>query len=243
MNTISGNLGPDTERQQEYEMQIPNLAGIATSDLVEQIKSQNSSFSAAYINWARTLNLLRQHAPGWLPEIVPSPDGVVHRAPVGGYLLIRFRNGQEVTPEVPQAVMDQRNAPIPWEKITSRDVTDTHRRGVCMAAAFTFGLAYELWAKLPLESGFHKDGDPKPERMDGLSEDRVQELESMAADMLALVDEDRAMAAVDAYYSLPSNEEKLCLWGFLKGPGGGSTPESRLRALIKANIPADRKTA
>lgn len=236
---IAGNLGPDTDRQQEYEMQIPNLAGIATSDLVEKIGGSN--FSAAYINWSRTLHMLREHAPGWLPELVQAADGnILHRAPQGAYLLIRFKSDDMVTTAVPQAVMDQRNASIPWDKITARDVTDTHRRGVCMAAAFTFGLAYELWAKLPLESGFHKDGDPKPERMDGLTQERVDELESMAADMLALVDEGRTGAAVDAYYSLQTNEEKLCLWGLLKGPGGGSTPESRLRGLIKANNPHDK---
>jgi hypothetical protein len=81
------------------------------------------------------------------------------------------------------------------------------------------------------------------ERPDGLAQERVQELESMAADMLALQEEGRANAAVDAYYSLPSNEEKLCLWGFLKGPGGGSTPESRLRALIKANQQPQKEAA
>ena len=123
--------------------QIPNLAGIATDDLVEKIGT--GKFSAAYINWARTVNLLHKHAPGWMPELVPAPDGsVLHQAPVGAYLLICFRNGDMVTPPVPQAVMDTRNAAIPVDKITARDVTDTHRRGVCMAAAFTFGLAFEL---------------------------------------------------------------------------------------------------
>lgn len=132
---------------------IPNLAGVATSDLVEQIGT--GKFSASYINWSRTMALLREHAPGWQPELVTAPDGyVLHQAPVGAYLLIRFRNGDVTTPPVPQAVMDVRNAAIPVERITARDITDTHRRGVCMAAAFTFGLAYELWAKLPLESGY-----------------------------------------------------------------------------------------
>lgn len=215
-------------------MSLPNLAGVATQDLVEQI---GGSFKASYINWSRTLHLLREHAPGWLPEIVHAADGsVLHSAPVGCYMLIRFRNGEQVTPAVPQAVMDTRNAAIPRDKVTARDLTDTHRRGVCMAAAFTFGLAYELWAKMPLESGHHPD-DAKVERIDGLTQERAEELESMAADMLALQEEGRAMAAVEAYYSLPTNEEKLCLWGFLKGSGGGSTPESRLRALIKANKP------
>lgn len=140
-------------------MNLPNLAGIATADLVEQIGG--SGFKASYINWSRTLNLLREHAPGWLPEVLPAPDGgLLHAAPVGAYLLIRFRNGETVTPPVPQAIMDSRNAAIPLEKITARDITDTHRRGICMAAAMTFGLAYELWAKLPLETGY---SEPEPE--------------------------------------------------------------------------------
>ena len=137
-------------------MQLPNLAGVATNDLVETIGGGN--FKASYINWSRTLNLLREHAPGWLPETVPNSEGgLLHAAPVGCYLLIRFRNGEQTTPAVPQAVMDPRNAAIPHDKITARDLTDTHRRGICMAAAMTFGLAYELWAKLPLESGYDED--------------------------------------------------------------------------------------
>lgn len=143
-------------------MQLPDLAGVATADLVEKIGT--GKFSAAYINWSRTVALLRKHAPGWLPELVPTSDGaLLHRAPVGAYLLIRFRCGDTVTPPVPQAVMDVRNAAIPFDKVTARDVTDTHRRGVCMAAAFTFGLAYELWAKLPLESGYQHDADAQHE--------------------------------------------------------------------------------
>lgn len=140
----------------------PNLAGVVTQDLVEHIGT--GKFAAAYVNWSRTMALLREHAPGWHPELVNAPDGyILHQAPVGAYLLIRFRNGDEVTPPVPQAIMDNRNAAIPLERITARDITDTHRRGVCMAAAFTFGLAYELWAKLPLESGYH-DEPAKPPR-------------------------------------------------------------------------------
>ena len=135
--------------------EIPNLAGIATKDLVEQIGS--SKFSASYINWARTINLLHQHAPGWLVNYVSTDDGsLVHKAPgVGGYLLIGFEHVDGTsTPPLPQAVMDHRNNPIPYDKISARDITDTQRRGMCMAAAMTFGLAYELWAKMPLESGY-----------------------------------------------------------------------------------------
>lgn len=133
---------------------LPNLAGVATKDLVEHIGS--GRFSASYINWSRSLNLLRTHAPGWMVECVTAEDGsLLHRAPVGAYLLIRFRHVDgSLTTAIPQAVMDNRNAAIPYDKITARDVTDTQRRGACLAAAMTFGLAYELWAKQPLESGY-----------------------------------------------------------------------------------------
>lgn len=141
----------------------PNLAGVVTQDLVEQIGT--GKFAASYVNWARTMHLLREHAPGWLPELMTAPDGyILHAAPVGAYLLIRFRKGDEVTPAVPQAIMDNRNAAIPIDRVTARDITDTHRRGVCMAAALTFGLAYELWGKMPLESGYAEHEKPEPER-------------------------------------------------------------------------------
>lgn len=134
--------------------ELPRLGGVATKDLVETIGS--GSFKAQYINWSRTMELLRQHAPGWMVETVFNADGeLLHRAPVGAQLMLRFRHTDGTcTTEVPQAVMDHRNNSIPYEKITSRDITDTHRRGACLLAAFQFGLAYELWAKMPLESGY-----------------------------------------------------------------------------------------
>lgn len=134
--------------------ELPRLGGIATKDLVETIGS--GSFKASYINWSRTMELLRQHAPGWMVELIFNADGSpIHQAPVGGFLMLRFRHlDGTVTTEVPQAIMDHRNNSIPYEKITSRDVTDTHRRGACLLAAKQMGLAYELWAKMPLESGY-----------------------------------------------------------------------------------------
>lgn len=143
------------------ELQLPNLKGVATDDLVSQV--QAGTFKADYINWSRTMQLLRDHAPGWLPILHQADNGGhVHRAPVGGFLLIGFRHisGME-TPPVPQAIMDNRNNAVPWDKIDARDVTDTHVRGLCKAAALTFGLAYELWAKMPLESGYG-ERDPAP---------------------------------------------------------------------------------
>lgn len=135
-------------------MSLPNLAGVVTKNLVETIGS--GSFKAQYVNWSRTMNLLREHAPGWLPEVLSAEDGsLIHRDPVGGHLRIRFQHVDgKVTPFVPQSIMDHRNNAIPFDKITARDVTDTHRRGICLAASLFFGLAYELWAKMPLESGY-----------------------------------------------------------------------------------------
>lgn len=134
---------------------IPNLAGVASKDLVETIGA--GSFKASYINWARTFNLLHEHAPGWYLDMVLTAEGEqVWAAPGnGGSLMLRFCHidGTCLAP-VPQAIMDHRNNPIPIDKISARDVTDTHRRGGCMAAAMTFGLAHELWAKMPLESGY-----------------------------------------------------------------------------------------
>ena len=57
---------------------IPNLAGVATSELVEKIGSGN--FQASYINWSRTLHLLRENATGWLPGVDLRGEG--------GYVLV-----------------------------------------------------------------------------------------------------------------------------------------------------------
>lgn len=134
--------------------ELPDLSGVATKDLVEHIGS--GSFKASYINWSRTMELLRKNAPGWMVETIFSSEGTcIHKAPVGAVLWLRFRHiDGTTTPEVPQAIMDNRNNSIPVDRITSRDITDTHRRGSCLLAAFQFGLAYELWAKMPLESGY-----------------------------------------------------------------------------------------
>ena len=143
--------------------ELKNLAGVVTKDLVDKIGT--GKYAAAYVNWSRTMQLLRENAPGWLVDYEPAADGsILHRAPVGAFLMIRFRHlDGTVTPSLPQAVMDNRNTAIAYEKITARDVTDTQRRGMCMAAAMTFGLAYELWAKMPLENPYRISSDVEVE--------------------------------------------------------------------------------
>lgn len=133
--------------------EIPNLAGVATEDLVESIGS--GSFSARYINWAKTLNLLHEHAPGWLPHCVHREDGdVVFRVANSGYVQIYFMNGDSALPPIVQAIMDNRHKAIPFDQITAVDVSNAVVRGYCKAAAVSFGLAYELWSGDQMESGY-----------------------------------------------------------------------------------------
>lgn len=229
--------------------EIPNLAGIATSDLVEKIGGGN--FQASYINWSRTLNLLRQHAPGWMPEMMPAPSGsILHEAPVGAFLLIRFRHvdGTE-TPPVPQAVMDTRNAAIPVNKITARDITDTHRRGVCLAAALTFGLAYELWAKVALESGYGepKGDDEKPAKQepkfngrptDGAWEAMDEETQAWLLKVAAEVSTRTAHDPADAHDYLQSqglgSDEKAALWTRLDSKTRSALKKAHTQAVKEA---------
>ena len=215
----------------------PDLAGVATSDLVEQIGSSN--FKASYINWSRTMQLLRQHAPGWLPEMMLATDGTpVHQAPKGCYLMLYFRHiTGAVTPAVPQAIMDPRNAAIPHANITARDITDTHRRGVCMAAALTFGLAYELWAKMPLESGYSaEEGQPEAETpvtkvkpTDGAWEAMDEEEQAFLLGLAAKVQDyfdagDVAGAHDHIEAQKLVSEEKIALWSRL---------DSKVRSALK----------
>ena len=176
---------------------IPNLAGVATANLVEQIGT--GRFTASYINWSRTMALLREHAPGWQPELVNAP--------------------------VPQAIMDVRNAAIPIDKITARDITDTHRRGVCMAAAFTFGLAYELWAKLPLESGYAEQETPTPKvvrhrPVDGsnVTPERKLVCDDVVTAIQECIAREDVIGAYGEYEGLTDPEEKTYAWSFLDAP-------------------------
>ena len=41
--------------------------------------------------------------------------------------------------------MDHRNDPMKLDRISARDITDSHRRGFCFCAAKEFNLGSELW--------------------------------------------------------------------------------------------------
>ena len=134
--------------------EFPNLAGVVTQDVVEAIGT--GKYSASYVNWSRTHQLLRSNAPGWSVETKEAPDGgILFKAPVGGYLQLRVAHSDgTVGPWVPQAIMNNKNNSVDYDNIDARNITDTQRRGSCMCLAYTFGLAGEIWAKMRLESGW-----------------------------------------------------------------------------------------
>ena len=156
---------PDTTNPSELPspspLSIPNLGGVITTDDVSQKGS--GSYKADYVNWCRVAHLLHENAPGWQFNVQPSPSGShVWEAPNGTAYVVGFFTGPngERTPDFPQSVMDNRNAPIAFAKVSARDFTDTHRRCLCTAAAATFGLAWQLWAREEIENP-HRDSQPQ----------------------------------------------------------------------------------
>ena len=137
---------------------IPDLSGLISKEDLHK----KGSF-ATYMNWARTTQYLREHAPNWEFHLECRLDTqeYVWAAPDGtGYLMCFFKNGEKKTPLFPFPIMDNRNNPLPLEKISARDVSDSHRRGLCACAAFVFGLAYELWARIEIEEAAKADAAP-----------------------------------------------------------------------------------
>jgi hypothetical protein len=142
----------------------PNLGNVITAADITQ--KGDGSYAADYVNWCRTAQLLRENAPGWQFHLRLAPDGQhVWRAPNGTGYVVGFFEGPDgtTTPDFPQSVMNNRNQAVLLDKIDARDVTDTHRRCLCTAAAAQFGLAWQLWAKEPVENPHREvEGDAPP---------------------------------------------------------------------------------
>ena len=143
------------------ELKIPNLAGVITKADIDT--KGTGSYAASYVNWAKVAHLLHEHAPGWDFRLSMAPDGgLLHQAPDGTAYVIGYFDGPEgeQLASFPFPCMDNRNNPIQLEKCSARTLSDTHRRAMCACAAFSFGLAYELWAKDPVEDP-HREEAPK----------------------------------------------------------------------------------
>ena len=143
---------------------FPNLGDVITTDDVSTKGS--GSYKADYINWARTMHLLHLHAPGFQFALATAPGGGhVWKAPSGtGYVVGYFVNAAAglTTPHFPQAIMDNRNNAIAFDKVTARDLTDSHRRCLCTASAAAFGLGWQLWAREEVENPHREEKKTKP---------------------------------------------------------------------------------
>ena len=142
---------------------LPNLAGvIKTTDIYKKMKFD-------YVAWAKTAQILREHAPGWqfCLDKSTSEEGIssyIFQAPDGtGFLMGYFENIDTgiKTALFPFAITDNANRPIPLDKISSVHFQNSHRRCLCACACFTFGLAYELWAQIEIDEAKQVTPEPK----------------------------------------------------------------------------------
>mgnify|MGYP003109770812 CR=1 FL=1 len=141
---------------------FPNLGNVITTDDVSQ--KGTGSYKADYVNWCRTMHLLHEHAPGWQfhLHLDVTLGGHVWKAPNGTAYVVGYFTGPDGqrTPDFPQAIMDNRNNAIAYDKVSARDLTDSHRRCLCTAAAAQFGLAWQLWAREEVENPHREAAQP-----------------------------------------------------------------------------------
>ena len=142
---------------------LPNLAGvIKTTDIYKKMKFD-------YVAWAKTAQILREHAPGWqfCLDKSTSEEGIssyIFQAPDGtGFLMGYFEHIDTGTKTTlfPFAITDNANRPL--SKISSVNFQNSHRRCLCACACFTFGLAYELWAQIEIEDAKKEEALPEKE--------------------------------------------------------------------------------
>ena len=142
---------------------LPNLAGvIKTTDIYKKMKFD-------YVAWAKTAQILREHAPGWqfCLDKSTSEEGIssyIFQAPDGsGFLMGYFEHIDTSikTTLFPFAITDNANRPL--KTISSVNFQNSHRRCLCACACFTFGLAYELWAQIEIEDAKKEEALPEKE--------------------------------------------------------------------------------
>ena len=128
---------------------IPNLGGILTTgDLYKKGKFDYSA-------WAKTAQRIRENAPNWYFALEPNKDGdFVWKQPDNtGLLMGYFQNvvtGIKL-PLFPYAITNNFNKPIEYEKISANDVQNSHRRCLCACGCYSFGDAFELWARVEVK--------------------------------------------------------------------------------------------
>ena len=128
---------------------IPNLGGILTTgDLYKKGKFDYSA-------WAKTAQRIRENAPNWYFALQPNSEGdFVWKTPNNtGLLMGYFQNvitGIKL-PLYPYAITEGPNRPIVYDKISANDIQNSHRRCLCACACYSFGDAFELWARVEVK--------------------------------------------------------------------------------------------
>ena len=143
---------------------IPNLGGILTTgDLYKKGKFDYSA-------WAKTAQRIRENAPNWYFALQPNSEGdFVWKTPNNtGLLMGYFQNvitGIKL-PLYPYAITEGPNKPIVYEKISANDIQNSHRRCLCACACYSFGDAFELWARVEVKE---EDQEKKVEEKKGIA--------------------------------------------------------------------------
>jgi hypothetical protein len=185
---------------------FPNLGDVITTDDVSTKGS--GSYKADYINWARTMHLLHLHAPGFQFHLAHYVDSShVWKAPNGTAYVVGYftgPNGQR-TPDFPQAVMDNRNNAIAFDKVTARDLTDSHRRCLCTAAAAQFGLGWQLWAREEVENPHREEKKAKP-----AAPAKAATVKEVSAEDQPLSEDERQMLIGLIQEMTPGKREDFC---------------------------------
>ena len=140
-------------------MAVPYLGG----ELKKGETQQKGRFD--YAAWAVICNKLNNRNERWQPGIRFNPDGLpYHICGNTAAVLIYFKEyetGKE-TPDWFYPITNNQNKPITLDLITSWDINNAHKRGLCSAAAGFFSLGYELWAKEELADMEDETTDPVP---------------------------------------------------------------------------------
>ena len=182
---------------------FPNLGDVVTTDDVSQ--KGTGKYPADYVNWCRTMHLLHLHAPGFQCHLAHYVDsGHVWKAPNGTAYVVGYFTGPDGqrTPDFPQAVMDNRNSAIAFDKVSARDLTDSHRRCLCTAAAASFGLAWKLWAREEVENPHREEKKAKPAKAPAVKE--------VSAEDQPLSEDERQMLIGLIQEMTPGKREDFC---------------------------------
>ena len=141
-----------------------------------------------YAAWAVICNKLNSENERWQPGIRFNPDGLpYHICGNTAAVLIYFKEyetGRE-TPDWFYPITDNKNNPIPLDKLTCWDINNGHKRGICSASAGFFSLGYEIWAKKELEEMEVETSNPVPDSLPATAKPKQTNQKELIPDALS----------------------------------------------------------